>query len=140
MKIITQKALLIWTLLIFILSVLPGKDLPSYTFWEFLTLDKIGHWFFYGIHCLIIIKLFIIQNINIKRNKIYFFSFLISCAYGILMEIIQGAFFESRVADYKDVIANTIGIIIAILISPKTENPEKFYLMIKNLFKKNGLS
>lgn len=109
---------------------MPGKDLPSFTFWDLLGSDKIGHWLFYGVLCFLIIKCSNVLSDFRSMKYHYSFGIILSILYGILMEIIQGAFFASRTADYKDIIADTIGVILAALLYKKLKDlPEKVYYL-----------
>ncbi len=44
------------------------------------------------------------------------YAALLSVTFGILIEILQGALTRNREADLNDVIANTIGTIIAVIV------------------------
>jgi VanZ family protein len=51
------------------------------------------------------------------------FSILILClTYGIIIEVLQHLFVDSRQADILDVLANTIGIIIGTIVYWKAKN------------------
>ena len=51
------------------------------------------------------------------KNKVKIAIIIIGCVvYGILIEVLQGTITSYRTADFYDIIANTIGILIALLI------------------------
>ena len=61
--------------------------------------------------------------LNIKqrtedKKQIYLFLF-ICIAYGCLLEIMQGALFSNRSADWNDIIANSFGCLMAVLFYSK---------------------
>ncbi len=100
---------LAWGIFIFVLSVLPGKDLPSIPDWgDLLSVDKIVHIIFYGgLTGLILYG---------KRKNMGGISWLfalgttIFCsAYGWFLEWFQGAYCQERMYDVMDGIANTVG-------------------------------
>jgi len=53
---------------------------------------------------------------NIKKN-IYWSIILITISYGIVIEVLQGVFTETRKADFYDVLANSTGVIVAVLLN-----------------------
>ncbi len=50
-----------------------------------------------------------------KKNKALAFAFIASASFGIIIEILQGILTENRESDVYDVIANTVGTILALL-------------------------
>lgn len=67
---------------------------------------------------------------KISKTKIILFTSVLIFIYGMIIEVIQENFVPTRQADILDVLANTIGILLGILI---------FNLSIKNILKlKNG--
>ncbi|MCX6350497.1 MAG: VanZ family protein [Bacteroidetes bacterium] len=78
--------------------------------WDFLSFDKAAHAFTYIVFTLLW------ANTFSKQSKTILFkthpasaAFFIGLAYGILIEILQGALFIDRSAEVLDVIANSIG-------------------------------
>lgn len=55
-------------------------------------------------------------NVKFKKIKAMAFAASLSVAFGILIEFLQGALTKNREADLNDVIANTIGTIIALIV------------------------
>lgn len=89
------------------IGVLPKTDVPS--------ADKIVHTIMY----FSITGMLMLNQTSYFRNQItkvqLYFAFLFSVGFGILMEIIQ-YFLPWRSGSIYDLIANTLGVVIAIII------------------------
>ena len=104
---------MLWALIIFILCVIPGKDIPHISFLELLSFDKFVHaCIFFGL-ILLSIRGFLLQTNFIKLQQLArVIAFVICVVYGGLLEIIQGAFCQGRSASVFDFIADSIGALI----------------------------
>jgi VanZ family protein len=99
---------LLWTLFIGVLCLVDFQEFPTVS----LTgADKYVHAIFYLIFTLLWFNCF---KDTLKRALLS--VFLAAIAYGILIEIMQGLFTQTRQADIKDVAANSFGAILAALI------------------------
>ncbi len=108
---------LLWAVLILVLYVLPGNELPAFDDWDFLSLDKIAH-----IGLFSAMSLFL--KVGLKRQsasaKARTFaghiavSFAIS--YGLILEVIQGQVAQGRYSDVQDALANVLGAILGTVI------------------------
>ncbi len=115
MKIIFAfKWAIIWAVCILILCIMNPSKLPSIRVnWD-IGPDKFAHFTMFAIMSFSLI--IGIQKLDWKK-KYYLFAGIISSAYGVIIEIIQGSFFVYRSFDYADMIANAIGAIsISILL------------------------
>jgi len=96
-----------WALLIFILCLIPGKDIPD---WNIFTYDKAGHAVMFAVLVFLFNKGFIKQHayslLQIHPMKA---AILISVVYGGLLEIMQDKLIPDRTGDIMDFFANTIG-------------------------------
>ena len=103
-----------WSVVIFILSVMPGINLPE-TWADFISWDKIGHLTVYGILTFLLL-------LGSKKTrpeidaKITLYILLGTAAYGILLEIIQYSFFPGRYFEKLDILANIIGSFIGLFL------------------------
>jgi len=105
---------IIWSLITLYLSSGASIQLPP-SFWDFLAIDKVGHFVFYGILTFLIAYGFYkIQNQFISK-KMLFISLIISSVYGICLEIMQYSLFPNRYFEILDIIANISGSIVGIL-------------------------
>ncbi len=103
----------LWGLLILVLSLLPGKALPSVSFWDLLSFDKAMHMFFYAVFVFLISIGFTKQYTFHKlRYHIIRYALLIGVIYGAFIEIFQGLIMPDRFADMMDFFANFIGCIL----------------------------
>jgi len=103
---------IIWALIILYLSSGPGIQLPKSTI--DLSIDKIGHFIFYGILAFLIAYGYYKNNSTIHKNGL-FKALIISGFYGICLEIMQYSFFPNRYFEVLDIIANISGSLFGIL-------------------------
>ncbi len=74
--------------------------------------DKIYHTVAYVLLTLLFYNFLLTKNV---KNKIMW-SATVAIVYGGLIEILQSLFTDSRISDVKDVLANSFGVIFAVLI------------------------
>ena len=100
-----------WALVIFVLCATPGEYIPSNNWLELLSVDKLVH---ASIFCaLSFLGLLWLHRKN-KLQTLKYTCIAVCSAYGILLEIMQATLFRNRSADYKDMIANTLGCFLAL--------------------------
>lgn len=101
---------LCWLLLILLLTLTPGENMPQTSLWEnLLSFDKVAHFFIFGVLVfLMIIGLSKQYRYLFLRNKAVQISLAVGIAYGIIIEIIQ-QFIPGRGFEVADIAANTIG-------------------------------
>lgn len=56
------------------------------------------------------------SKIEIK-NKDYLLIIAIAVCYGIIIEVLQGVLTETRKPDFNDVLANSTGVVVAVLLN-----------------------
>lgn len=106
---------IIWALFILILCSIPGRDIPSISFLDLISFDKLVHAGMFLVLMVLLAKGFSLQyTISIIKNRYLFFSFIISVFYGGLLEIFQNLFFTERTADVFDFIANSLGVLLGL--------------------------
>ena len=104
-----------WAIIILILCLMPSSDLERVRFINIPYMDKFVHLGLY-----IVFTLLLISEKNPQRNsglvsfKTLAFAVGFSLFYGILIELMQLWFTSSRSADIWDVVADSIGITIAL--------------------------
>lgn len=104
-------ALAAWALVILTLSILPGESLPSYTFWEFLSLDKIGHLIVYAILAALAILVLWQQFAGrYSRLSLVAIAIFVTILYGFIIELVQGMILAGRYFEMMDILANIIGV------------------------------
>ena len=102
---------LAWALLILILCIIPGQELPQWGWTDLINLDKITHAGVFGLLALFIYRGLLLQyGSSVKRSSCVALALIISTLYGVATEVIQGTLVEGRVADPLDQVANMVGI------------------------------
>ncbi len=111
-----------YTILVTVLFLMPAGNVPVV---KIPFLDKI-------IHVIIFTLLaFFWLSTLLKKNHTFKKAFWICIAiwfYGIIIELLQENFFDTRNADAWDIVANTTGIVLGFLVFGKL----KSYLTLKN--------
>lgn len=77
--------------------------------------DKYVHSFFY----LVLTSLWMLYGLkafSVSRFKTRLYVFIATVGFGVLIEICQGLFTADRSTDYQDVIANSSGSLLAVLV------------------------
>ncbi len=101
----------IWASIIFILCATPGQYIPSASWLDLLSVDKFVH---AGIF-FILSALFLVTAIKHNHSKRTIYSYVFICvAYGASLEWMQATFFINRSADWQDIIANSVGCLMAL--------------------------
>ena len=108
---------LAWTLLILLVCLIPGDNLPNSSFLSFKGADKLIHFTLYLVLLIVVGKgLVNYFNPSYSSNRIIVIAFLYCLFLGIGIEFIQSVFVAGRLGDFFDVLANAIGSSIGILI------------------------
>ncbi len=101
-------AAVLWTLLIFFLCFLPGRDIPNVSI---PLADKWAHMVLFGVFS------FLWLCATPTRSGTYAFILLvISIFLGWLVEYIQGHYIEGRFQDQMDTLADSVGALLGILL------------------------
>ncbi|MDD5571419.1 MAG: VanZ family protein [Bacteroidales bacterium] len=123
---------LIWALIIFVFSAIPGDDIPSFDFLKNIPADKIVHFGLYGVFNFLLVFGFKRQyTSNRLRYKSYTYSFVTAALYGGMLEIFQKYFFTGRTSDIMDFMANVAGCLSGILVYWFLSKNRLFYLKKK---------
>ncbi len=120
MKIIFAfKWAIIWAACILTLCIMNPSNLPSIQVnWD-IGPDKFVHFTMFAVMSLSLI--IGIQSLDWKK-KYFLYAGIISSVYGIIIEVIQGAFLVYRSFDYADMLSNAIGAIsVSILLFLKSK-------------------
>ncbi len=104
----TRWPALLWTIGIFVLLSIPGQEFGEPP--GIPHLDKAIHAFLCGMHVwLWSFYLHTRLKKGSSRNALFFWIFVITCMYGILLEYHQKYFVPNRGFDYNDMIADIAG-------------------------------
>ena len=108
---------LAWTLLILLVCLMPGDNLPSSSFFCFKGADKLIHFTLYLVLLILIGKgLVSYFKSSYSSTRIIVISYLYCLFLGIGIEFIQSVFVAGRLGDFFDVLANAIGSSIGVFI------------------------
>lgn len=98
---------LTWFLVIFTLCATPGQYIPNFAWLDLVSFDKFVH----------AAMFFILTALNMRLSEKYgwnpLFLALSAIAYGMLLELMQAKLFMNRSADLYDIIANSVGCVLA---------------------------
>jgi len=101
---------LAWTLLILLVCLIPGDNLPNSSFLSFKGADKLIHFTLYLVLLIVVGKgLVNYFNPSYSSNRIIVIAFLYCLFLGIGIEFIQSVFVADRLGDVFDVLANATG-------------------------------
>jgi VanZ family protein len=105
--------LIIWLSVIFTLSLFSFKiDADP----KLANEDKLVHLFFYFVLTVLLIKFFKKEiSIDLVNKNGLILGIIIAFTYGTIIEFLQWAFTTTRSAEWNDILANSLGIIIAIV-------------------------
>lgn len=115
---------ILWAVFILVLCLMPGRELPSLTIWEF---DKIGHFGVYLILAVLMVYGWRKQmSFSFLHTKVLLKILLITSIYGFAVEVMQELFTTDRHFDILDALSNSTGAVVgsffsAVFIKKETE-------------------
>jgi len=99
---------LLWMLFILILCLIPSNpNHPKRFEWIPENADKIVHFALYFVLSFLVVNFLFVREI--KMTKAFIFSLIISIAYGLMIEVLQEYFTQTRHFEWFDVLANSLG-------------------------------
>lgn len=110
------KFALLWAIIIFLLCSMPGSLIPTVSWLELLSFDK---WVHAGVFFVLVTLFVIAVRANGQNKNLVYLWFLLSVLYGGALEIMQATVFSERSADWLDMIANSFGCVVALLLSSR---------------------
>src|SRR3990172_1796044 len=108
-----NKWALLWAMLIFVLCMIPGSDLPKISWLENFGFDKFVHAGLFFVLASLLARGF---SKHKKARSPKIITLIICVVYGGLLELLQGALFVERTADIYDFIANSLGSALGLLL------------------------
>lgn len=109
-----------WTLLILFLSFKSTSSIPNI---DIPNIDKVVHFMFYFVFVFLWYRYLFFRKKASRRNV--FVLATVAIIIGILIEIGQGYFTETRQSDVFDVMANSLGTIVGVFVSFGLMNKER---------------
>lgn len=110
MKILYFWKPLLWLAIICYLLFIPANDLPTGLFFRIPHFDKIVHFSLFFVFCLFMLRP--LKRLNLNH---YLIAPSISIISSGMLEFIQHTLSNSRSSNFYDFIANSIGIVSAVL-------------------------
>ncbi|MEJ8756461.1 VanZ family protein [Pontibacter sp. H259] len=108
---------ILWAAVILLTTLLPASSMPSVSVWDLLSFDSFAHAGMFAILCFLMIvgmsKQFSYPKL---KHHAVLSSFIISLVFGLVIELIQFTLIPGRSAEFMDVVSNTIGCVIGIVI------------------------
>jgi VanZ family protein len=105
---------LIWTFIVSILTLLPGRDLPEVRIVNF---DKVAHLGVFALLEWLYLNWLCIASDRIKRGVLIT---LCCIAFGGVIELLQGTLYTDRHADVLDFIFNGLGCCLGVFVFNRT--------------------
>ena len=108
---------IVWTLLILLVCLMPGDNLPSTSFLSFKGADKLIHFTLYLVLFIFVGKgLVNYFDSSYSSNRIILIAFLYCLFLGVGVEFLQSVFVAGRSGDFFDVLSNAMGASVGIVI------------------------
>lgn len=103
----------LWSIVILTLSLIPSRNLQKIVIWDFVGIDKVGHFGVYAILVFLLVRGFCLQfNDGIFRYSLAAYSIIIGLIYGGILEYLQWRVAPSRSGEIADFVANFLGCIL----------------------------
>jgi VanZ family protein len=120
---------IVWAIFILLLCGIPGNEINKVNFIDIPYMDKMVHAFLYFVFTILLIS----ENNSSEQGssvllKTILIVSLISLSYGALIEIMQKFIFINRGAEIWDMVANALGVLLAILLFQKVRLITRGYL------------
>lgn len=106
----------VWASIILVLCGMPPQDVDKIKFIDIPYLDKLVHFGLYFVLALLIMAILTL-NSKLKKSRWANLITIFSCLlYGWLIEVMQRAFFPGRSYELMDVVADTAGAVVGVLL------------------------
>ena len=107
---------IVWALIILLLILMPGNNMPDTNIWNILTFDKFAHLFVFAVLVFLLIIGYTKQYTYtwLKFNAVKS-SLITGVGYSFVLEVSQ-ALVPERTFDLTDMLANTIGCFLGSLL------------------------
>ena len=107
---------IIWAVVVFILTMMPGKYIPPVNIWDFANLDKLAHLAVFAVLITLALHGFgKQQSYEMLRAHPAGIAFAVCVAYGFLLEVMQGTLLADRYFEWYDAAANAAGCVMGII-------------------------
>lgn len=108
---------IVWVILIFVLLVMPARDIPSSGFLNKIHFDKFVHFSLFGILVALWTIPYAHRHSQSSNTRFFVLVCLAACAYGAGMEWVQLEFTSDRDYENMDIVADCLGAICGMIVS-----------------------
>ncbi|MBX3164773.1 MAG: VanZ family protein [Bacteroidetes bacterium] len=107
---------ILWAGVIFMLCATPGQYIPTANWLELLSFDKFVHASVF----FVLTALWLLVALKYRQSKTTAWLYFLLCVvYGGALEMMQATVFSNRSADWQDMVANTLGCVVALWLFKK---------------------
>ncbi|GAA4431885.1 hypothetical protein GCM10023188_19850 [Pontibacter saemangeumensis] len=108
---------MMWAAVILLTTLLPSSSMPAVSVWELFSFDSFAHAFLFSVLTFLMI-VGLAKQFTFPRLRHYTirYSLFLSTMFGISIELMQHYFIPGRQGDIIDVLANTIGCLLGIVL------------------------
>lgn len=107
----------LWVIITGVLYLMPGRDMPTVSFWDVFSADKIAHVVVFA--CLTLFASVGMKRqtaFQVLRNRAFSIAVSFGLIYGTTLELLQGSLAQGRYTELGDIFANAIGCILGLVI------------------------
>ena len=105
---------LAWFFIVGILTLMPGKDVPEIGGFNFPHLDKLVHVVLFGGLTLLFCLPYVKSGLSFQKKRNIFIRISFSMIlWGLIIEVIQKNYIPDRDFEWLDVVADSIGVLVA---------------------------
>jgi VanZ family protein len=108
---------LLWMIVIIVLLVMPAKDIPSSSILERIHFDKFVHFTLFGTLVALWTIPYADRHTPSQNTRFFLLVCLGACLFGAGMEVVQLKFTKDRDYENGDIVADSIGAIVFMIIS-----------------------
>ena len=105
-----------WAIIILLLSIIPGKDLPPVLLFGNIPFDAVVHGFMYFI-LTVLFSVGFTKQYAIKKLRYHpaRWAIVIALSYGIIIEVIQLSLVPDRNFELSDILSNFAGSVVGLI-------------------------
>ncbi|MEO6681618.1 MAG: VanZ family protein [Ginsengibacter sp.] len=122
---------LAWFFIVDYSTLMPGKDVPDVGWFYFPQMDKLVHIILFGGLTLLFCLPYLKTNYSFQKKKNIFIRIsLCIILWGLIIEVIQHFFIPGRGFEWLDVLADSVGVLIAYWICLKISQSKNILVRI----------
>lgn len=106
-----------WAAVILVLTLLPPQALPKVPEWNVISINSLAHLFVFLVWAFLLLIGFFRSSTNALSGKYgIILTLILAVSYGALIELLQGWMRLGRQPDVVDIVYNTIGALLGIVL------------------------